>query len=614
MIVKYVGSSLSLNNISRLALVYTDSLLITEDINDYTLDYSGYKVVNVLSANSGTPPVFGVDTDNFNSLQNSTYLQFDDSTVYLDDRGYIINIDGNRFYNNPTIDSETGEVSVYFNGGLIPEDCKIDSRTGEVSAEYDENKDKFSLDITKDHSELEFNAMIFYSDDMVPLGFVMLDDSINTNKYKINTLIINPKFLISSSGTLIELKFIPNYRDHISRTASVHKKLFNKDLDKAMRVIRMIDYEPKQSRIKFTNITSDLTTDKYYRYSGGLMSKLSAVEDNVTMDIRGFNNNGLVFNPITSNYTDVSGAQSSFLSQWSKVFYLPDPPGYEDGGEYCESDRYVFISYKTYYNTSNRTTYSRIYISSGTNYQNQDIVGRLIHAGSNYCIVQVGEDNGYYRIYPSDQLFVYRDKPTPMLTLTHEQSIGLGFAKNQNGELGCYRRIILNGEIKGIDYAMDKDLIEVIDRLGVNNQLRLWKDIVAYAPGLLVYRTISNPSVLHFKTDTTRINNDRLVFNADFTYDLNTIDVEVLSSSAILIGRSSGNESSATADVWKLIQIMPDEFGYSQLKSISLGGKNNWRKLHLLAYTKIDPTNLNIIMTPIEGRLWKIVNNTLSRL
>lgn len=110
-------------------------------------------------------------------------------------------------------------------------------------------------------AHFSFDAIIFYTENNVPLGFTSLGYTVDTKEFQIKTLTINFDFLVTVNEVFINTSYTSDYKEHYEDTKDAHKKLLRV---KALDLDQLKKVRPKKSSV-FTNI---MQSDKLLRYSG----------------------------------------------------------------------------------------------------------------------------------------------------------------------------------------------------------------------------------------------------------------------------------------------------------------------------------------------------------
>jgi len=199
----------------------------------------------------------------------------------------------------------------------------------QMTPDYFGNKYRLSISVTKEDGinkfklntvdkKFSFNAIIFYNLNDDPIGFSMLDSSIELNKYNISKLEIIPEFIITSDKSYIELSIkYTDYKTHIESTSKVHKNLF-KATNNSINVKEIAKTKVKDS--KYSNdLTDALLNEKIYRYSGDLsLARSKLVQSTYNLP------NGV--KEVTEVIKDITSDPSSDLSEFNKLLKINGTP------------------------------------------------------------------------------------------------------------------------------------------------------------------------------------------------------------------------------------------------------------------------------------------------
>lgn len=469
---------------------------------------------------------------------------------------------------------------------------------------YNEESDSSIFKYEGYKSDFKFNAIIFYSPDAIPVGFTMLNQTINTAEFKIQSIQINLAFTIDQSGNRyidIDLDNV-SYSSHVANTSKVHKKLFSKPSDYAMTYSEISKLSTDRSDYSDT-LSSGASGDsrKVVRYAGDLM--------------------------IGNNRIDSKTIYCDNLLRYTKLIKI-------------NGIIYLF----TWDNSGNLLIYKEgTYVNLVTEFS---LPGTL-KIGSNLV---VSETEDKFILYKSEELvsgnaYILSEVDKKLYT-------DLGYSLRTVYDLVnhylYFYRVPSDENLTGV--TLDSTyLSDIADRLGMTDKLRTIKSLVGVSNGIMIYYTesgelmiksdipvigeeydehylyrdkVSSNTRLESESIDTRksypiryINNEEgsgtKVNNSPMTYPFEVDSVELISSKSIIVRRSSNKN-------WVILEIRPKELNGSlneadyELKSYTLGTTNNWRRLDLISRNKVNPMNLDILFSPLEGRLWRIEKVDLS--
>lgn len=133
---------------------------------------------------------------------------------------------------------------------------------------------KFEIELGS--RNLIFNNIVYYTDDLSPIGFTNLNQEIDTSLLTINTLEIKLDLLVINKEFYLDLGVI-SYLGHISNNLEAHKYLFDiPTLDKPLKRSDILTTTLKDSI--FSEGICELTKDvKLTRYSGSLYKSLDKI-------------------------------------------------------------------------------------------------------------------------------------------------------------------------------------------------------------------------------------------------------------------------------------------------------------------------------------------------
>ena len=131
---------------------------------------------------------------------------------------------------------------------------------------------KFKIQVDNHFS---FNYIIMYDNYGNPLGFVYINETVSTEKYRIELLEIKFDFVLYSKEVFVDIDLI-DYAEHELTLGGVHKDLFLPKMrsSQALNRSKLNNVIPKES--PFTNNIFSIVRDSdlVYRYSGNLSKGL----------------------------------------------------------------------------------------------------------------------------------------------------------------------------------------------------------------------------------------------------------------------------------------------------------------------------------------------------
>jgi hypothetical protein len=570
MITKFIGAASELNSVTRIALVYTSTLLLESQISELTPDYFGVGLKHIIDILGYTAPEFDIDTTGLGDYSGSQKQGYDTTpdvtpgTVDYDDSAGVVGVD----FVDETKSGNKGEVALNLDNLIIPENITQDGDSGIITGDIDTGNDKFVLE---EFEHFEFNAIIFYASDMTPIGFTMLDQPVNTQLYGVERLIINPRFIITTpTDNYIEIELEEtNYEEHVANTDKMHKRLF-KAIDYALHPSEVEEVEAKPTGFT-TQLSEAIQSNKSYRYSGNM----SVTDKQMTQLSK-----TLSFEMAEDQYTQLMYPDleiRNVKSRWSRVMEV---------NGYIYAIRYDLGSYNGWL---------RVQGINNSISRSVTGLGNFYFFGSNFFVVMVSGNK--YVTYSTPELIV-NNKKVILSQLTQPLSADLSFTRNFiDNSLHAYRYAAT-----GVT-PLSNGLSDVIDRMKLINRLSMISEIVGYCNGLIVYKIHASNSTF-IQTDAPRrstTSDAGIKTNIPFEYVFNWSALEAVSNKAFLIKKSTDNN-------WKLFQVLPESGdGTVYTNTIyNLGAENNWRKLDLISMTRVNPMSLNILMTPVNGRVWKL--------
>lgn len=459
-------------------------------------------------------------------------------------------------------------------------------------------------------TNFKFSGIIMYDSLSHPLGFTMLNQTIDTLEYKIETITFRLLFTIDvQDKSYIDIEIDnPSYYSHVINNRRVHGELFNSPSDAAMSVNQIDSQESNRSI--FTNVLYPGNSEDYYRYSGDLLKDKNVVRS-VSFKINTWNE-------------QILNAFKTYRKRMIKV-----------------DNKYYFCMFSEDHLLIYSPDEVLPIFDSHFNFRIQDL-------GTNMMVVRVlNSEVPKYEVYATCDLIKGSQK---LLTYADYESkdypgFNLEFVRDLvSGDLVPY----LLSPSKGL-ISLTQRMSDIIMRLDISVlKQSLIRDVIGIADNLFIYRDATidsdDPRILiqsdvvhapypeelsepmQYKTrviETIQINsNDAYYLNSKklqpgvkdwedispFIYELPFNDIVAISNKALLVQRTNGD--------WYLLTITPKIEETDQgifmrdwyiLKSNHLGHDNNWRKLSFLAHHKLNPRNLSLLMTPIDGRLWRLV-------
>jgi len=148
---------------------------------------------------------------------------------------------------------------------------------------------------------------------------------------------------------------------------------------------------------------------------------------------------------------------------------------------------------------------------------------------------------------------------------------------------------------------LSKSIQEVFELLDLTDLTEV-KDLIGYTEGMIIYRTYYE-NYIHIKTNKYLKTPDGSRINGEVILPDNWDRIEYFSDQSLILREKPSQKPSQD---WYLLKITRLNNDVENTALITKLGKNNdWLKLDLFTRTKINPFNLNILMSPIDGKLMK---------